>query len=51
MTRKDKSPLYFASFVLVAIAYYNIVHTTPTVSPNEIANANIENVSTIKSLN
>jgi hypothetical protein len=51
MTCKAKSPLYFASFVIVAITYYNIVHTNPTVPTNEIANANIENAMTIEALN
>ncbi len=51
MTCKAKSPLYFASFVIIAITYYTIVHTNPMVPANEIANVDIENVTTIEALN
>ncbi len=51
MTCKAKSPLYFASFVIIAITYYTIIHTNPSVPTNEIANVNIENAMTIEALN
>ena len=51
MSYKTKSLLYFASFIIAVLSYYNTTNTNLTVATGEIANAEIENVSTLKNLN
>ena len=50
MNNKLKSSLYFASLVLAIITYYNIDHAD-NIQNNELANNNIEQVSTQEALN
>jgi len=51
MSYKAKSLLYFASFVIAAITYYNVSNTQHSVSDvNELAKADVEQT-TIERLN
>jgi len=50
MSYKTKSFLYFASLIIMAVTYYNVAYTNQ-VPTNEMASADIDNVSTLKNLN